>query len=170
MEQQSHRVLFSEQQLQSRVKEIGAEISKEYSNQELTVVGMLEDSFIFLADLIRAVECPLTCGFIYVKKHNVGGHTDIHYTSEFDLMGRNVLLVGDIMDTGVTFDYLSKQISSRNPKSFKICVLLDKPNQRRVDIQPNYVAFQTTEEHIFGYGLGMQGLYRQFPYLAVLQQ
>jgi len=168
--EQSHRLLFTEQQLQSRVKELGAEISKVYSSQELTVVGLLEDSFIFLADLIRAIESPLTCGFIYVKKQSVGGHTDIHYTSEIDLMGRNVLLVGDIMDTGVTFDYLAKQISSRNPKSLKLCVLIDKPEQRRIDIKPDFAAFQTSEDHIFGYGLGMQGLYRQFPYLAVLQQ
>jgi hypoxanthine phosphoribosyltransferase len=105
-----------------------------------------------------------------VKKHSVGGHTDIHYTSEFDLMGRNILLVGDIMDTGITFDYLAKQLSSRNPRSIKICVLLDKPEQRRVDIQPDFAAFRTSEEHIFGYGLGIQGMYRQFPFLAALQQ
>lgn len=166
--EQNHKVLFAQQEIQSRIKELGAEITNEYANQELTVVGLLEDSFIFLADLIRAIETPLTCGFIYVKKHVLGGHTDIHYTSEFDMMGRNVLLVGDILDTGVTFDYLTKQISIRNPKSVKICVLIDKPDQRRIDIQPDYCAFQTSEEHIFGYGLGMQGMYRQFPFLAVL--
>src|SRR5215813_3517304 len=88
--EQNHKVLFSQQQIQARVKELGAEITKEYANQELTVVGLLEDSFIFLADLIRAIESPLTCGFIYVKRHVLGGHTDIHYTSEFDMMGRNV--------------------------------------------------------------------------------
>lgn len=166
--EQNHKVLFTQQQIQSRVKELGDEITKEYANQELTVVGLLEDSFIFLADLIRAIQSPLNCGFIYVKRHVLGGHTDIHYTSEFDMTGRNVLLVGDIMDTGVTFDYLAKQISIRNPKSVKICVLIDKPDQRRIDIQPDYYAFQTAEEHIFGYGLGMQGMYRQFPFLAVL--
>lgn len=164
-----HRVLFTVEELQARVKELGEEITREYQGQELTVVGLLEDSFIFFADLIRAIKCPLNCGFTYVKKHSVGGHTDIHYTSEFDLMGRNLLLIGDVMDTGITFDYLSKQLSSRNPRSIKICVLLDKPEQRRVDIQPDYAAFRTLEENIFGYGLGVQGMYRQFPFLAALE-
>jgi hypoxanthine phosphoribosyltransferase len=164
-----HRVLFGAEQIQARVHELGAEITKIYTDQELTVVGLLEDSFIFFADLIRTIKCPLNCGFTYVKKQNVGGHTDIHYTSEFDLMGRNILLVGDIMDTGITFDYLAKQLSSRNPRSIKICVLLDKPEQRRIDIQPDFAAFSTAEEHIFGYGLGVQGMYRQFPFLAVLE-
>ncbi|MEW6730089.1 MAG: phosphoribosyltransferase family protein [Acidobacteriota bacterium] len=165
----NNRVLFTEEQLRARVKELGAEISEVYRGQELTVVGLLEDSFIFLADLIRAIECPLSCGFIYVKKHSFGGHTDIHYTSEFDLMGRNILLIGDIMDTGITFDYLTKQLSSRNPKSIRSCVLLDKPDQRRIDIQPDFAAFQTSEENVFGYGLGLQGMYRQLPFLAVHQ-
>lgn len=165
----NHRVLYSQEQLQTRVNELGAQISDEYRGQDLTVVGLLEDSFIFFADLLRTITCPVSCGFIYVKKHNIGGHTDIHYTSEFDLMGRNILLIGDIMDTGITFDYLTKQLSSRNPKSIKICVLLDKPDQRRIDIQPDYIAFKTAEEHVFGYGLGIQGMYRQFPYLAVMQ-
>jgi hypoxanthine phosphoribosyltransferase len=164
-----HRVLFSAEQLQARVKELGEQITAEYKDQELTVVGLLEDSFIFFADLIRAINCPLSCGFTYVKKHSIGGHTDIHYTSEFDLMGRNLLLVGDIMDTGITYDYLTKQLSSRNPRSIKICVLLDKPEQRRIDIQPEFFAFNTPEDNIFGYGLGIQGMYRQYPFLAVAE-
>jgi hypoxanthine phosphoribosyltransferase len=165
----NHRVLFSAEQLQARVNELGDEITNAYIDQELTVVGLLEDSFIFFADLIRAIKCPLTCGFTYVKKHQIGGHTDIHYTSEFDLMGRNILLVGDIMDTGITYDYLAKQLSSRNPRSIKISVLLDKPQDRRIDIKPDFAAFETTAENVFGYGLGIQGRYRQLPFLAVLE-
>ncbi len=164
------RVLFTEEQLKSRIKEIGGEISNEYRGQELTVVGLLEDSFVFLADLIRAIDVPMSCGFIHVKKHSIAGLMDIHYTFDFDLMGRNILVVGDILDTGITHDYLIKQLSNGNPKSIKICTLLDKPEQRRIDIQPDFVAFRTTENDIFGYGLGLQGLYRQFPFLAVHQQ
>lgn len=164
-----YRILFTEEQIREKVKEIGKKISEDYASQDLTIVGLLENSFVFFADLIRQISTPLNCGFIYVKTHSVGGHTDIHYTSEFDLMGRNVLLVGDVLDTGVTFDYLTKQMSSRKPKSLKICVLIDKPEDRRIDIQPDYCCFQTREEHVFGYGLGIQGMYRQHPFLAVPQ-
>lgn len=164
-----YRILYTPEQLQQRIGELGAQISNDYKGQELTVVGLLEDAFIFFADLIRTITCPVNCGFTYVKKHNVGGHLDIHYTSEFDLMGHNILLIGDVMDTGITFDYLAKQLSSRNPRSLKICVLLDKPEQRRIDIQPDYTAFVSNEERICGYGLGNQGRYRQFPFLATLE-
>ncbi|MCS6885444.1 MAG: phosphoribosyltransferase family protein [Acidobacteriota bacterium] len=163
------RVIYTAEQIADRVKEIGAKISQDYKGQDLTVVGILENAFVFFADLIRCISVPVTCGFIYVKTHSVGGHTDIHYTSEFDMMGRNILLIGDVLDTGVTFDYLTKQISSRKPKSLKICVLIDKPADRRIDIHPDYYCFSTNESHIFGYGLGIHGMYRQYPYLAVPQ-
>lgn len=162
-----HRVIYSAEEIGQRVKELGQQISEEYQNSEVTAVGVLEDAFIFCADLIRTIQCPLNCGFTYVKMHSLGGHIDIHYTSELDITGRNVLLIGDVMDTGITFDYLTKQLSTRNPKSIKICVLLDKPDDRRIDIKPDFYAFQTTEVGVFGYGLGIQGKYRHFPFLAV---
>lgn len=164
-----HKILFSAEALQKRIEELGQQISDIYKGQKLTTLGLLDDSFIFYADLIRAIKCPLACAFTYVKKHTIGDHLDINYTSEVDLSGRNILVVGDIIDTGITFDYLTKQLSIRNPKSIKLCVLLDRPESRQVDIQPDFVAFQTTEERIFGYGLGLQGMYRQLPFLAIAE-
>lgn len=164
------KVLVSAEEIDARVREVAADIRAAYEGQEITIVGMLEDSFVFLADLIRAIDAPLSCCFIKASKHQSGGHTDIIYTTEFDPQGTNILIVAGVLDTGVTMDYLERQLLARGAKSVKACVLVNKPDFRTIEVEPEFSAFKLEEEHIFGYGLGIGNSYRYFPYLAVFTQ
>ena len=161
------RVIISEEEIAARVRELAGEIQTAYEGIDVIVVGLLEDSFIFLADLIRAIDKPLQSCFLKATVHQTGGHTDIVYTTEFDPHGSNVLLVGGVLDTGVTLDYLERQLVARGAKSVKACVLVDKPSYRTTELAPEFVGFTRDEERIFGYGLGISNSYRQLRYLAV---
>jgi hypoxanthine phosphoribosyltransferase len=133
---------------------------------DLTVVGVLDDAFVFLADLIRALSMPVSCCFMKVEMHRHGGQTEVMFTSDFDPRGRDILLVSSVVSTGVTFDYLTRHLSERGVKALHTCALIDKPGARRVDVKPDFVAFEGGEEYVFGYGLGLDNQYRQLPYLA----
>lgn len=163
-------VLVSEAEIKARVEELAAEIRTAFEGQDLTVVGLLEDSFVFMADLIRAIDVPLQCCFMKASKHQSGGHTEIVYTTEFDPHSTTVLLVGGILDTGVTLDYLVKQLTARGAKMVKSCVLVDKPDFRTTDFSPDFVGFTRAEEMVIGYGLGLANGYRYLRYLAELKQ
>jgi hypoxanthine phosphoribosyltransferase len=160
------RTVRPQQEIQQRVAELGAEISASVFSGELTVVGLLDDAFMFLADLIRTLSKPVNCCFIKVQQHRHGGQTEIMFVTEFDPRGRDILLVSSVIATGVTIDYLIKQLGERGVKSLRTCVLVDKPDDRRVDIKPDFRAFREPEHFVFGYGLGMDNQYRQLPYLA----
>lgn len=160
------KVLVTEDDIASRVRELAEEIRTAYEGQDLTVVGMLEDSFVFLADLIRAINAPLKCYFLKASVQQSGGHTDILYTTEFDPQGANILLVGGILDRGTTIDYITRQMLSRGAKGIRSCVFVDKPDYRTTDYTPDFVGFARTEEMIVGYGLGLSNNYRYLPYLA----
>jgi hypoxanthine phosphoribosyltransferase len=162
------QVIVTTEELAARVKELGDEIRDAYKGQGLTIVGLLEDSFVFLSDLIRAINAPLQCCFLKASVHQTGGHTDIIYTTEFDPQGTNILLVGGVLDTGVTLDYLERQLTARGAKGIRACVLVDKPAFRTTEVAPEFVGFTRSEERIIGYGLGIGNNYRYLPYLAVL--
>jgi hypoxanthine phosphoribosyltransferase len=162
------RVILTEEEIATRVREMADEIRAAYEGQDITIVGLLEDSFVFLADLIRAINSPLQCCFIKASKHQSGGHTDIIYTTEFDPQGTNILLVGGVLDTGVTVDYLERQLTSRGAKSVKACFIVDKPDFRTTAFTADFVGFTRSEEMIFGYGLGIANNYRYLPHLAVM--
>ena len=164
------RTVVGEEEIAARVRELADEIRSAYEGETFAVVGVLEDSFVFLADLIRLINTPLTCSFLKASRHQTGGHQDISYTSEFDVAGRNVLLVSGILDTGVTLDYIVRQMTSRGPKSIRTCVLIDKPDFRTTEFTPDFVGFRRSEDMIFGYGLGLRDHYRYLPYLAVTDQ
>jgi hypoxanthine phosphoribosyltransferase len=164
------QVIVTKEEIAARVRELADEIKAAYAGQDLTVVGLLEDSFVFLADLVRAIDAPLQCCFLKASVHQTGGHTDIIYTTEFDPHGTNILLVGGILDTGVTLDYIARQINARGAKSVKACVLVDKPDFRTTEVTPEFVGFKRSEERIMGYGLGIGNSYRYLPHLAVLAQ
>jgi hypoxanthine phosphoribosyltransferase len=163
------QVIIAADEIAARVSQLGNEIRESYQDQEVTVVGLLEDSFVFLADLIRAMNMPVACCFLKASKHQSGGHTDILYTTEFDPHGRNILLVGGILDTGVTLDYLERQFTARGAKSIKAVVLVDKPNFRTTDFTADFVGFVRPEEMLVGYGLGISDRYRYLPYLATVE-
>ena len=167
--EKTFRIIRSQSDIQNRIQELAREIT-ESAPADLTVVGILDDAFVFLADLLRALDMEVSCCFIKATRHRHGGQTELMYTSEFDPRGRDILLVGGVATTGVTLDYLSRHMAERGVKSLKTCMLVDKPGERRVDIKPDYTAFQSDDGFLFGYGLGVQNQFRQLPYLAVMEQ
>jgi len=166
--QKTLRIVKSEEEIEERIGELASEIRAIAPAGELTVVGILDDAFVFLSDLIRALDIPLSCCFMKVARHRHGGQTEILYTSEFDPCGRDILLVGGIVATGVTFEYITRQLASRGVKSLRTCALVDKPGERRTEMKVDFSAFQIGDGYVFGYGLGLQNQFRQLPYLAMM--
>ena len=164
------QVIRSTEEIHTRLTEHAGEIRAAEPAGELTVVGILDDAFVFLADLIRALDVSVSCCFMKVTSHRHGGQSEVLFTSEFDPRGRDILLVGAVAATGVTLDYVTKHLAARGVKSLRTCVLVDKPAERRVDIKPDFVAFEMDQVFVFGFGLGIQNQYRQLPYLAVMAE
>jgi hypoxanthine phosphoribosyltransferase len=161
------RIVKSEEEIRDRIRSLADEISAGAGTGDLTVVGILDDTFMFLADLVRGFRVPVSCCFMKVTRHMHGGLSEVMFTSEFDPRGRDLLLVDGVAATGVTLDYITRQLCERGVKSLKTCALVDKLDSRRVDLRLDYRAFQSGDEFVFGYGLGIQNQYRQLPYLAV---
>ncbi|HWP41799.1 MAG TPA: phosphoribosyltransferase family protein [Blastocatellia bacterium] len=164
------RIVRSEEEIQKRVRQLAQEIRTGVPAVDLTVVGILDDAFMFMADLVRLLDRPVSCCFMKVSQHQYGGQTEIMFTSEFDPRGREILLVGAVAATGITLDYITRQLSERGVRSLRTCVLVDKPGERRVDLKPDFVAFQADDGFLFGYGLGIQNQFRQLPYIAVMEE
>ena len=164
------RIVRSKEEIQARIGQLADEIRAAAPSGELTVVGILDDAFVFLADLVRALDIRINCCFMKVTHHRHGGQSEIMFTSEFDPRGRDILLVGAVVSTGVTLDYISDHLSTRGVKSLRTCVLVDRPGERRVDLKPDFAAFQMDEGFVCGYGLGIQNQFRQLPYLAVMDE
>jgi len=160
------RVIQREEEISNRVKQIADEIKAVMPSEEFSVVGILDDVFVFLADLIRALNIPLSCYFMRITQKEHADQTEIVFTSEFNPRGLDILLVAAIADTGITLDHVARRLSERGAKSVKTCVLLDKPGNRRIDIKPDFAAFEVTGDYVVGYGLGHQNQFRQLPYMA----
>ena len=158
--------VFSAAQIAERVAAVAAEIVREYGDRELTVLGTLEDSFVFLADLLRQLKLPLRTAFLRYEHRSLGGVQDLQFSTQTELAGRDVLLVEGVLATGVPQEYVLKQLATRGVRELKLCVLLDKPDRRRVALQPDWRAFETQEEYVVGYGLGLNERWRNLPYLA----
>ena len=163
------RVVRSTDEIGGRIHQLADEIRRAGPARELTVVGILDDAFVFLADLIRALDTPISCCFMKVTRHRHGGQSEVMFTSEFDPRGRDILLVEGVVATGVTLDYITEHLALNGVKSLRTCVLVDKPGERRVDIKPDFAAFQE-DGFVFGYGLGIQNQFRQLPYLAMIDE
>lgn len=162
------QVIVHEEEIKTRVQELAQEIETAYEGQDLTLIGLLEDSFMFLSDLLRAFQRPVRCGFMKATEQHEAGHKGIIYSTTTDLKDQNILLVGGILDTGVTLDFLFSHIQSLGTNSIRSVVLIDKPDFRKVEIKPDFVGFSRTEDMIVGYGLGFHDQYRQLSYLASL--
>ena len=158
--------IYSAEQIAERVSELASEISQEYAGRELTVLGVIEDGFMFLADLLRQLDVPLRVAFVRYEHRSLGGLQDLNFSTQLDLTRRDVLLVEGVMETGVTQEYLVKQLESRGASSIKLCVLIDKVDSRRVELKPDWRAFETHDNYVFGYGLGFHERWRNLPYLA----
>ena len=157
-------ILVSEEALKAKVAELGAQISRDYEGRNLVLVSILKGSVVFMADLMRAVTIPCSIDFMVVSSYG-GSNT----TTSGDLSGKDVLIVEDILDTGVTLSKLVPMLKMRNPNSVKICTILDKPSRRKADIQPDYEGFQVPDEFVVGYGLDYDEKYRNLPYVGVLK-
>ena len=167
-------VLVSEEQLKAKVAELGAQISRDYAGKNLVLVSILKGSVVFMADLMRAVSIPCNIDFMVVSSYGgsnttTSGLVKIIKDLDGDLSGKDVLIVEDILDTGVTLSNLVPMLKMRNPNSVKICTILDKPSRRKADIQPDYEGFQVPDEFVVGYGLDYDEKYRNLPYVGVLK-
>ena len=166
------RILISEEEIRQKVRELGELITAEYRNKDLFVIGILKGSIVFLSDLIRAISLPLQLDFIAVSSYGTSTHTSgvvrILKDLEADIMSRDVLIVEDIIDTGLTLSYLKENLLTRNPASLKICTFLDKPSRRRVPLVPDYNGYEIPDEFVVGYGLDFNENFRNLPYIGVL--
>lgn len=173
LEKDIDRVFFSGEELQARVREIGAQIAKDYEGKDPLFVGVLKGSFVFMADLMRSVDLYCDIDFMAVSSYGSGttttGAVKINKDLTYSVEGRHIILIEDILDSGVTLSYLRKYIEARKPASVRICTLLDKPARRRADIQPDYVGFECPDAFIVGYGLDYAERYRNLPYIGVLK-
>ena len=163
--------LINEESLQARITELGAQIREEYGDEPVTCIGVLKGSFLFMADLVRAIEGPVRCEFLGVSSYQGGtrstGVVRITHDLKQSVENQHCLLIEDIVDTGLTMEYLLRMLNLRNPASLKIASLLDKPSNRKVEVDIDYVGFTIPDEFVVGYGLDLQGFYRNLPYIAV---
>jgi len=173
MHTQIDKILLSEEQIKAKVQEIGQRISDDYFGKELVMIGILKGAVVFLSDLMREVQAPLKIDFMAVSSYGKATHTSgvvrILKDLEGDIAGKDILIVEDIIDTGLTLTYIKENLLSRHPASLKICAFLDKPSRRKVDIMPDYFGFTIPDEFVVGYGLDFNGHYRNLPYVGVLK-
>lgn len=173
MQDYIEKVLLSEEEIQEIVTRVGAEVSRDYRGKNLVLVSVLKGSVVFMADLMRAIDIPLSIDFMVVSSYGNGtessGKVKIIKDLDLDLSGQDLLLVEDILDTGRTLYNLREILKMRSPSSIKICTFLDKPERRQADIAADYVGARVPDEFVVGYGLDYSQRYRNLPYLGVLK-
>ncbi|MDR7866770.1 MAG: hypoxanthine phosphoribosyltransferase [Sporomusaceae bacterium] len=166
-------VLVSTEALAARIKELGEAISADYAGKDILMVGVLRGAVIFMADLARAISRPVTIDFMAVSSYGAStsssGVVKIVKDLDEDVAGRHLLIVEDIIDSGLTLKYLFENLKSRKPASVKICTLLSKPSRRKVDVPVDYNGFTIPDDFVVGYGLDFAEKYRNLPYVGVLK-
>lgn len=167
-------VLISEEELQSRVKILGKEITRDYANRDLVLLGVLHGAFIFLADLCRHIDLPLRCDFVELAAY--GSRTEasgvVRFTSDLTrpIKDLDILIVEDIIDTGLTLHYLLNNLKTRMPRSLTVCSLLYKPEASIVPVDIKYLGFTIPNDFVVGYGMDKDGHYRNLPYIGILNE
>lgn len=167
-------VLISQKEIENRVAELGEQISRDYEGKELLLIGILKGSVIFMADLMKAIRLDLEMDFMSVSSY--GGATSssgvvrILKDLDEDIRGKNVLIVEDIIDTGLTLAYIKEYLEKRGPESLRIVTLLDKPARRKVNLAVDYVGFEVEDKFIVGYGLDINQKYRNLPYVSWIRE
>lgn len=169
IEKKVWEVLCSEKDIKNRLKEIGNQITEDYKGKKLYVISLLKGSFIFTADLVREIKIPVKINFMttssYGHSEESSGKVDIVSDINEDVSEYDILIVDDITDSGLTMKYVKEHLISKNPKSVKCCVLLDKPERRQVELEPNYIGFTIPDKFVVGYGLNYGDYYRNVPYV-----
>src|SRR5687767_5552848 len=169
------QVLITEEEIRSKVRELGAAISADYAGASVTLVSVLKGSLPFMADLMRAIEIPVQVDLMEVSSYGgasteTSGLVRILKDLSSPIAGKDVLIVEDIIDTGLTLNYLLRYLRGKNPRSLRICALLDKPARRLVEIPIDYRGFTIPDEFVIGYGLDFNEYYRNLPYIGVLRR
>lgn len=166
--------LVTKEQIADRVKEMGLQISQDYQGKELLVIGILKGAVVFMADLIRYITVPLNIDFMAVSSYGSttesSGVVRINKDLEQAIDNKHILIVEDIIDSGLTLKYLIEILRSRGPASIKVCTLLDKPERRKTEVQVNYNGFTIPDEFVVGYGLDYDERYRHLPEICVLKE
>lgn len=164
---------LTSRQIQAKVKELALEISKDFAGKKMLAVGILKGSFMFFSDIVRSIEVPLTLDFIiassYVKSET-SGEVKIHYDIREDISDKHVLLIDDIVDTGITLNQIRERVLSRGPLGLKICTFLDKRERREVDVPLDYVGYVIPNNYVVGYGLDYDNKYRNLPYISIFRK
>jgi len=169
--QEYPRILLSAEQLRKRVQEMARQISADFQGKTLYVVCVLENGFVFMADLVRELEIPVVCQFVKPQfKDTNPSTTEIFFSLEVDVKGQHVLLVETLVQSGITSEFLMRNLVGRGAASVKLAALLDKQSARRVPLQPDYFGFLMNESFVVGYGLGAPQLGRNLPYIAARAQ
>lgn len=168
------KVVYSPARLAARVSSLGRTISRDYAGRTVDIVVILENAFVFAADLVRRISRPMVCHFVRseMREFKLDGRDqrEVFFSHQPDLRGRHVLLVDAVLRTGVTQDFLVRRLMESRPRSLRMAVLVDKPQDRRVNLEPDYFGFSVASKYLVGYGLaGDRGAYRNLPYIGVLR-
>ena len=172
MERIFGRPIVTQEEMRARIKELGKQIATDYAGKDLVLVGVLKGAYAFYADLARAIRIPMRVDFLVVTSYGgqsrTSGRVKVITELTEDVKGKDLLLVEDIVDSGLTVQYLIKTLAKYRPKSIKVCTLLSKPERRKIDVPLDYIGFKIPNKYVVGYGLDYQQKYRNLPYLAVL--
>jgi hypoxanthine phosphoribosyltransferase len=174
LEQAVGEILIDEETLAGRVRELGAEVSADYQGRDLLLIGVLKGAVFFMADLMRHLTVPCEVDFMAISSYgdatDSSGIVRILKDLDINIEGRDVLVVEDIIDSGLTLSYLIRNLESREPGSLEVCALLTKPSRREIDVPVRYVGFEIPNKFVVGYGLDFGERYRNLPYVAVLSE
>ena len=166
-------ILISKEQLQEKVKELAEEVSRDYADKDLMIVSVLKGGVVFTTDLIKEITVPLSIDFMAISSYGVSTSTSgvvrILKDLETNIEGKDILIVEDIIDSGLTLKYLKELLISRGPRSVRICTILNKPARRKVDVEVEYKGFDIPDEFVVGYGLDYAEKYRNLPFVAILK-
>ena len=172
-QQDIEQILFNAEELKQRVKELGAQITEDYKDKEIILITVLRGSYMFMADLSRAIDRPCIIDFMSVSSYGKGttssGQVQITKDLSEDIEGKEVIVVEDILDSGNTLSYLLEILQARKPASVRLCTLLDKPDRRVKDVKADYCGFTIPDAFVVGYGLDYAEQYRNLPYVGILK-
>lgn len=174
MKNDIEKILFTEEEIRVKIKEIGKIISEDYNGKELILVGVLKGSVPFMADLMKAIDIPCSMDFMAVSSYGnsteTSGVVRILKDLDFEIENKNILIVEDIVDTGITLKYLKKYLESKNPKSVEVACFLNKPERREVEVYVKYQGYNVPNYFLVGYGLDYAEKYRNLPYVGILKE
>jgi len=165
--------LLTTNQIQSKVKKLAERISRDYAGKDILAIGILKGAFMFFSDLVRAISIPLKLDFVIASSYvrtDTSGEVKIFYDIREDVAGKDVLIIDDIVDSGITLNHVRENILEKGPGSLKVCVFLDKLERRVVPVPLDYVGFEIPNEFVVGYGLDYEGQFRNLPYISVFKK